>query len=147
MGNKFIMKVSTSEMSNAIQSINAYDGKSRLGVEKALQDGAKHVASGAMQRVAVRSGKTKRSIKNSFSRQKLESYVKATTHNAHLIELGTKPHSLSKGAKRKIMVINGHPVSGEVTHPGTRARPFMRPAFEAEAPNITKEILKVVQTK
>lgn len=146
MGNKFIMKVSTAELSNAIQSINAYDGKSRLGVEKALQDGAKWVANGARQRVAVRSGKTKRSIKNSFSRQKLESYVKATTHNAHLIEFGTRPHKI-RIKRKKVLVIEGGMAGKEVMHPGTRARPFMRPAFEAEAPNITKEILKVVQTK
>jgi len=144
MGNKFIMKVSTAELSNAINSIDLYDGKTRLKVEDVLNQGAKWVANGARQRVAVRSGKTKNSIKSSLSRPKLESYVKATTPQAHLVEFGVKPHSLDKGAKRKVMVINGHPVSGKIMHPGTKARPFMKPAFEAEVGAITRAIVKAV---
>lgn len=40
---------------------------------------------------------------------------------AHMVEFGTRPHALSKG--------------GEVTHPGTAPRPFMRPAIDSQAQN------------
>lgn len=40
---------------------------------------------------------------------------------AHMSEFGTKPHALSK--------------SGEINHPGTSPRPFMRPAIDSEAQN------------
>ena len=38
---------------------------------------------------------------------------------AHMSEFGTKPHALSK--------------SGEINHPGTSPRPFMRPAIDSQA--------------
>ena len=40
---------------------------------------------------------------------------------AHMVEFGTRPHALSKG--------------GEVTHPGTAPRPFMRPTIDSQAQN------------
>lgn len=143
MGDKFIARVSTAELSQALKSIDAYDGQSRLRVEKALQDGTKRIAGGARQRVAVRSGKTKKAIRTGFSRAKLEGYVKAGTRYAHIIEFGAKPHKITK--KKKVLVVKGQPISGDIQHPGAKSRPFMRPAFESEASNITKDVLKAVQ--
>ena len=40
---------------------------------------------------------------------------------AHMVEFGTRPHSISKGGR------------GEANHPGVPPRPFMRPAIDAEA--------------
>ena len=45
----------------------------------------------------------------------------ANVFYAHMVEFGTRPHALSKG--------------GEVTHPGTAPRPFMRPAIDSQAQN------------
>ena len=48
---------------------------------------------------------------------------------AHLVEFGTKPHSLAR-ADTKI----GRRIANDMKirmHPGTKARPFMRPAFDS----------------
>lgn len=42
---------------------------------------------------------------------------------AHIVEFGSAAHSLSQGGK------------GEINHPGTKERPFLRPAFDAQANN------------
>ena len=47
---------------------------------------------------------------------------------AHLVELGTAPHSLAKGASRRKGIMQHVPPF----HPGTRPEPFMTPAFEGE---------------
>ena len=47
----------------------------------------------------------------------------ADTFYAHMVEFGTRPHSVSKKGK------------GDPTHPGTSPRPFMRPAFDSQAHN------------
>jgi hypothetical protein len=46
---------------------------------------------------------------------------------AHLVELGTAPHSLAKGASRRKGLLQHVPPF----HPGTRPEPFMTPAYEA----------------
>lgn len=46
---------------------------------------------------------------------------------AHLIEFGTAPHSLAKGASRRKNYLQDVPPF----HPGTRPFPFMRPAYDA----------------
>lgn len=52
---------------------------------------------------------------------------------AHLVEFGTRPHSLGKGSmldpfRRSAKVKNQH----GATHPGTAPQPFMRPAFDGK---------------
>lgn len=46
---------------------------------------------------------------------------------AHLIEFGTAPHSLARGASRRKNFLQDQPPF----HPGTRPHPFFRPAFES----------------
>lgn len=52
---------------------------------------------------------------------------------AHLLEFGTAPHSLAKGASRRKNIMQDVPPF----HPGDDPKPFARPAFEA-----TKEEVK-----
>ena len=59
----FTVKVPEGELSKAIGQISAWDGKSRLRVEGALRRGTSGVAREARQRVPVRTGKLKKSIK------------------------------------------------------------------------------------
>jgi hypothetical protein len=46
---------------------------------------------------------------------------------AHLVELGTAPHSLAKGASRRYGIMQDVPPF----HPGTPPEPFVRPGYEA----------------
>lgn len=76
---KFLAKVTSSDLTKAMSSISAWDGKTRLAIENALQDSTKNIARGAKQKVAQRSGKLKKSIKTGFDRRKPEGLVKAKT--------------------------------------------------------------------
>ena len=46
---------------------------------------------------------------------------------AHLVELGTKPHTIGAG---KVMRIGDKMIAGPVNHPGTAPDPFMRKGWE-----------------
>ena len=59
----FTVKVPEGELSKAIRQISAWDGKTRLRVEAALKRGTNAVYREARQRVPVRSGKLKKSIR------------------------------------------------------------------------------------
>ena len=50
---------------------------------------------------------------------------------AHLVEFGTEPHSIGKGDDR-VKKSGGAGSQIGSTHPGNRAQPFMRPAFESK---------------
>ncbi len=55
-----------------------------------------------------------------------------TADYAPFVEFGTKPHKISaKNKKALTFFVNGKKVTvRSVNHPGTRAQPFVRPAFD-----------------
>lgn len=54
---------------------------------------------------------------------------------AHLVEFGTAPHSLAKGASRRKNLLQDVPPF----HPGTNPEPFMTPAFEGTKNEVIAE--------
>lgn len=48
---------------------------------------------------------------------------------AHLVEWGTKPHSLGKGSKRKYAIVG---MQHGAWHPGAVPKPFLRPAYASK---------------
>jgi len=68
-------------------------------------------------RIDARDGTVSASIKAGGTVKK----TGAKVFYAHMVEFGTRPHSLSKNGK------------GEINHPGVSPRPFMRPALDANA--------------
>lgn len=53
---------------------------------------------------------------------------------AHLVEFGTAPHSLAKGASRRYGIMQDVPPF----HPGTPPEPFFRPAYEATKAEVSQ---------
>ena len=86
----FTVKVPEGELSKAIRQISAWDGKTRLRVEAALKRGTNAVYREARQRVPIRSGKLKKSIRQRFSTVKLEGQVFSNQPYAHLVEFGSR---------------------------------------------------------
>lgn len=63
---------------------------------------------------------------------------------AHLVEGGTKPHRLSKGAK---VARRGKAASGQdagALHPGAKPQPFLGPAFDATKDRAKEEAQRVL---
>lgn len=59
---------------------------------------------------------------------------------AHLIELGTAPHSLAKGASRRKGIMQDVPPF----HPGTPQVPFVRPAFESTKDQVVSTLGRAI---
>lgn len=129
-----------------MQKIDKYNGKMVLAVEKAISKGCKRVADGARSRVPRRSGKLRNSIKSKYVRYDNYGFVAAYMPHAHLIELGVKKVT-AKPKKAKAMAIDEFGIRTyrqKVNIPARRARPFLKPAFEAEGPNIVSDVAKAV---
>lgn len=102
----------------------------------ALRAGMKVVAVDAKAGAAVASGLMRAGLKistNSKGGQVTASLKAKGKHGplAHLIEFGTAAHRIQ--AKDGGMLSFAGGVYQHVDHPGTRARPFMRPALDAAA--------------
>jgi HK97 gp10 family phage protein len=102
----------------------------------ALRAGANEFKAEAQAKVPVLSGKLRRSLKVSTGSKngrvtaKLKVGGKLAPH-AMLVEFGTKPHKIvPEGAGG--LLIGGH-VVGAVHHPGAKAKPFLRPAFDGKS--------------
>ena len=63
------------------------------------------------------------------------------------VEYGTRPHVIKpKKASVLRFKVNGVTVYARaVKHPGTKAQPYMRPAFEQAVSNLSKRMLKLAE--
>lgn len=64
---------------------------------------------------------------------------------AHMVEFGTRPHVIAPRAGG--LQINGQFVGGAVEHPGSRPRPFMRPAADAQFSAAVAAVQKKVRDR
>lgn len=141
-----------SQVSTAINQLSAYDGKARLKVEEIIRKSTLAIRRGASQRAARRSGELKRSIKTRFSRTNLQGQVYTQLRYAHLIELGTKAHTIkpktkntAKPKKAMRFTDGAKTVFAKRAYvKGITAKPFLRPAYDYIAPDIVKQITKAV---
>lgn len=144
---KFYAKISSSELGDALKSISAWDGKTRLAVENILQEGTRDIARGAKQRVSVRTGTLKKNIRSGFNRRVPEGIVRARTPYAHLVEFGAKAYTV-RAKKKKALTINSGSqlfLRKSARIPARKGRPFIKPAFEAELPRIISDIKKALR--
>jgi hypothetical protein len=140
----FVVSMKIPKVQDAISKIGAFNGRARLRVEKAVRDSTLNIKQGAIERVRVRKGNLRKSIKSSFTASGPSGLVYSKRPTAHLIELGVKPHKISVKEKAAL-VINGTPIRKDVLHPGFTAKPFLRPAYENEKPKFIKEVEEAVK--
>lgn len=111
----------------------------------ALRAGAQVIAEEARRRAPYDTGAVKESVRVSARRRGADIYVTvkaggrsrvkksgkldAGAYWAHWVEYGTAPHWI-KPRDRKSLLIAGL-MREAVKHPGARAKPFMRPAFDS----------------
>lgn len=106
---------------------------------QALRAGAKIIEQEAKARVPVNEGKLRASIRVSTgirngvvnAQVKAGGRKKGDPFYAHFVEFGTKPHEI-KPRRFKSLFIAGL-MRKIVQHPGAKAKPFMKPAFDAKA--------------
>lgn len=125
------------------------DGASRAledEVEKALVKASASVEGAAKRKANVATGNLRRSI---FSKvESLTGTISAPTHYAPFIEYGTRPHTppmapIRRWALRKGMMPGA--VWAAIRKRGTRAHPFMRPAFEEKREGVVETLRQALQ--
>lgn len=156
MARGFRVNMSVPELGEAVKKIGAYNSKVGVELENAVEESTKAIAAGERQRVPVRTGRLKKKISSRFNRKKIEGLAIARAPYAHLIEFGAKAATAKpKNAKAMRLVDKGMldgsggefgiTFAASAKIPSRRARPFARPAFEAEKPNLLRKIAEAVK--
>ena len=116
-------------------------------LKKVVSDTANDIANSAKSNIKVNSYKTG-ALYNSvnITNTGYEAIIKADAKHAPYIELGTKPHMIyPKSASVLKFNIKGKTVfSSKVRHPGTKAKPFLKPAVDENTEKFIKRIEEVL---
>ena len=121
-------------------------------IKKANRAGAKILLKEMKARVPVGTGTLKKSLgilvgkmKGKGSRLKVGARrgknQKHDGFHAHFIEFGTVAHFIKKKGEG-VLSIFGKVFGKEIEHPGSKAKPFMRPAADAKASEVVQAIGK-----
>lgn len=116
-----------------------------------------NIEAGAKRRVLVRTGKTRNSITHVVSDDGMNGSVGSNDPNAARIEFGTGPHVI-EARPGGVLVFPGNArqsiksrrtttskvFTKRVNHPGTRAHPFLLPAFEEERPEFLRRLADAI---
>jgi len=123
------------KFANDIKKFSKEAGRS---VEESIARTAAFTASEAKKIVPVDKGFLKNSIRPE-KKGKFTWEVATNIGYGLFVEFGTGPHEIR--IKKKMALSNGKVIFGKkVMHPGTRAQPFLRPAFEKAKRKVFKEL-------
>lgn len=134
------IKVDTSQLTKFAGEVKVMGLRFKEGAPKVISDAAMKVRRGAMENLtknrSVKTGHLRGSIDTNI--KPFQAVIRANTKYARGVEEGTRPHVI-RPKKGKYLYWKGasHPVK-LVNHPGSKAKPYLVPAFEKE----TKYILE-----
>lgn len=137
------------DLKNIIKTLKDVEVKTTAGFRTALKQTAEDMAKDAKNNVRKNSYKTgalHRSINTVYEKQGTQAIIQATANHASFVENGTRAHTI-KPKNAKVLAFNsGNKMvfTKSVKHPGTKAKPFMEPAFNKNIPNYIKRLEDVI---
>ena len=143
-----MIRVDYSDLTKLTVSLKKLSDEAESSVNKVIKDSAFNIQKNAMSNLAnngsVNTGHLRRSISVDMGN------LEATIHTSNvkyavMVEKGTKAHVI-KPKNKKALYWKGasHPVK-QVNHPGSKAKPYLIPAFEKEIPYFVEKLKDVVK--
>ena len=143
-----MIKINTDEIDKFAVELIELSEKSRDNVQKAVKKSAFNIESQAKKNLAsnksVVTGHLRRSVTTKMGD------LEATIHTSNvkyavIVEKGSKAHVIRpknkkaiywKGAKRPVKLVN---------HPGSKAKPYLEPAFESEKDKFIENLKEAIE--
>ena len=143
-----MIKIDTSEIDKFVIDLKETSEDIRTDVQKILKKSGFNIEARAKRNISnngsVKTGHLRRGITTDVGN------MEVTVHTSNIkyargVEEGTRPHTI-RAKNKKALYWKGakHPVKS-VRHPGSRAKPFLIPAFEKEKEVIMKDLEKIVK--
>ena len=143
-----MIKIDTSEIDKFVIDLKDVSENIRSDIQKVLKKSGFNIEAKAKLNItnngSVKTGHLRRGITTDVGN------MEVTVHTSNIkyargVEEGTRPHII-KAKNKKALYWKGakHPVKS-VRHPGSRAKPFLIPAFEKEKEVLVKDLEKVIK--
>ena len=143
-----MIKFDTSEIDKFVIDLKGTSEDIRADVQKVLKKSGFNIEAKAKLNItnngSVKTGHLRRGITTDVGN------MEVTVHTSNIkyargVEEGTRPHII-RAKNKKALYWKGakHPVKS-VRHPGSRAKPFLIPAFEKEKEVLIKDLEKVIK--
>ena len=143
-----MIKIDTSEIDKFVIDLKDTSENIRSDVQKVLKKSGFNIEAKAKLNItnngSVKTGHLRRGITTDVGN------MEVTVHTSNIkyargVEEGTRPHII-RAKNKKALYWKGakHPVKS-VRHPGSRAKPFLIPAFEKEKEVLVKDLEKVIK--
>ena len=143
-----MIKVDTSEIDKFVIDLKDTSENIRSDVQKVLKKSGFNIEARAKRNItnngSVKTGHLRRGITTDVGN------MEVTVHTSNIkyargVEEGTRPHTV-RAKNKKALYWKGakHPVKS-VRHPGSRAKPFLIPAFEKEKEVLIRDLEKVIK--
>jgi len=119
------------EIQKALNAIKTYKEETQREIKKQVLYSAYAIQKGAKEKCPVDHGILRNSINVEPTNNGFGADVGTNVHYAPHVEFGTAPHVIR--VKNKKALSDGKKMFGKkVNHPGTKAQPFLYPAWDQE---------------
>ena len=143
-----MIKINTDEIDKFAVELIKLSEKSRDNVQKAVKKSAFNIEANAKKNLAsnksVVTGHLRRSIATKMGD------LEATIHTSNvkyaiIVEKGSKPHIIRPKNKKALYWEGAKRPAKLVNHPGSRAKPFLIPAFESEKDKFIENLKEAIK--
>ena len=143
-----MIKFDTSEIDKFVIDLKGTSEDIRSDIQKVLKKSGFNIEARAKRNItnngSIKTGHLRRGITTDVGN------MEVTVHTSNIkyargVEEGTRPHTI-RAKNKKALYWKGakHPVKS-VRHPGSKAKPFLIPAFEKEKEVIMKDLEKIIK--
>ena len=143
-----MIRIDTNELDKFAVEITKLDDKTKDNVQKVLNNTGFKIEAQAKTNLnrnkSVVTGHLMRGITTKIGNMEVTVHTSNIKY-APMVEYGTKAHII-KAKNKKALYWKGasHPVKS-VRHPGSKAKPYLIPAFESEKDNLIKNLKEVIE--
>ena len=143
-----MIKIDTSELDKFSVYLKTKSEEDEKKIQKVLKNSAMTIQKNAISNLtsngSVNTGHLRRGIAN-FRRGMTATVHTSNIKYAVMVEKGTKAHII-KPKNKKALYWKGatHPVK-QVNHPGSKAKPYLIPAFEKEKDQFLEKLKEVIE--
>ena len=139
-----MIRIDTNELDKFAVEITRLDDKTKDNVQKVLNNTGFKIEAKAKGNVPVDTGHLRRGITTKIGNMEVTVHTSNIKY-APMVEYGTKPHII-KAKNKKALYWKGasHPVKS-VRHPGSKAKPYLIPAFEKEKDTFINDLKEVIE--
>ena len=139
-----MIKIDSTDLNKFSVILRELPDEIKNDVRKVVKNSAFNIERNAKSSASVKTGHLKRSISTKMGD------MEATIHTSNLkyapmVEFGTRPHII-RAKNKKALYWKGasHPVK-QVNHPGSKAKPYLIPAFEKEKDQFLEKLKEVIR--